>query len=95
MFFLLFVIELTDVERYINFISSPRKNKRSADFFKVDINCKNKTTCGICYKIDPFTLFQKLKIKNAKGCCMLNAKVSMEDIFITNNTVIKPKDVIF
>ena len=36
-FLLLFFIESTDVEGYINFISSPRKSKWNVEFFKVGI----------------------------------------------------------
>lgn len=91
-FFLLLVVEFTDFEGYVNFTSSLKKSKGNVDFVEVNINCEINTNHGISYDINRFPLYLK---KTLKGCYMLNAEVSMENVIITDNTVIKPKDVIF
>lgn len=54
------------------------------DIVEVNINCEIKTIRGVSYDIDRLPLLQKFK-KDTKGCCMLNAEVSMEGIIITDN----------
>ena len=86
------VVEFTDFEGYVNFTSSLKKSKGNVDFVEVNINCEINTNHGISYDINRLPLYLK---KTLKGYYMLNAEVSMENVIITDNTVIKPKDVIF
>ena len=89
-----FLLDLTDIEGYISFISSPRKSKKNVDFFELDINCEAKTIRGVCYDTDRLPFLQKFK-EDEKSCCMLNVENSSGDIIISDNTVIKSKDVNF
>ena len=60
-FFLLFVVEFTDFEGYVNFTSSLKKFKGNVDFVEVNINCEINTNHGISYDINRFPLLQKFK----------------------------------
>ena len=46
-FFLLFVVEFTDFEGYVNFTSSLKKSKENIDFVEVNINCEINTNMGL------------------------------------------------
>jgi len=85
---------LTDVEGFINFVSSPRKSKTDREFFEVDINCKTKSIRGICYDVDRSPLLQKFN-KDQQSCLIMNAESSNNDIIINDETIVKLKEVDF